>query len=131
MTTDTEIRPEDWHAGELAVLADIDTIADQLGAAAMNRAEVDGDYYLRVPGRLAQADDAELVHALLTAPDADQVVACRDEWVRRSLVRAQARIVTAAAEAAEQAMADAEERYAPDRLEVFVCGSAAWNGARA
>lgn len=50
-----------------AVIADVESFTDELGAACMHRSNVCSDRATRLPGRLEQADDAIVLHAALAA----------------------------------------------------------------
>lgn len=52
---------------EKAVMADMESFTDELGAACMHRSNVCSDRSTRLPGRLELADDAIVLHAALAA----------------------------------------------------------------
>lgn len=81
------------------VLSDVESFVQQLEGCT---GHVDSDFILRVPGRLLQADDAVVLHALLTATDDAHIRACRDELVRRYLQRSENHVQRLAGELAAE-----------------------------
>ena len=86
------------------VIADLDTFSDVIAAGCFQRTDVDSDWHTRIPGRLAQADTAELLHAALVAADREDADTCLEAvrlLLQRHLQRSARRIDHLAAELAE------------------------------
>lgn len=104
---DFDILDSDYQWAAEQVLADVDTFCDELAGAAMRTPRVTSDWFTRVPGRLAQADDLTLLHALLTAGqrnDADTALEAARMLGDRYLSREAERIARLASEYAADSM---------------------------
>jgi hypothetical protein len=100
-----DVTDRDIALGRATVLGDVDSFTDWLGADCMNvvlRPELDLSHRcLRSPARLPESNIAQLLFALLTTGDAADVLAARDEIVRRYLDENQKRVEHAAVRVAQ------------------------------
>ena len=94
------LTPADIELAQARVLADIEGFHEQLEIT--GSAYCTSEFELRVPGRLLQASDAVVLHALLTATDDDDIRAARDLLVQRYIKREDARVLRLANEYAQE-----------------------------
>lgn len=85
-----------WLMAQDRVLADVEDFANNL--ATLGRDHASGDKVLRDPMRISNAEDDDVLHALLIAKTDSDLRACRDELVRRHLDNNSERIARLASE---------------------------------
>lgn len=96
-TITTKTRPAAVEFAVQRLLGDVDTFADELGAICLQRDDIraEVDRALRMPGRLAEADDAVVLGAALSLADVGDFVSCGEAvalLVRRYIERSDKRL---------------------------------------